>query len=254
MNKKSKLPLHIAGGKETAFSSSSVTAFGSKQRPASKWRFYYALICFGIVLCTVFSYWDTGTFEFLSYDDGDYVVHNKQVTQGLHPAGIVWAFTTMHSSNWHPVTWISHMIDWQLFGNHPGKHHLMNVVLHSINALLVFLLLLYMTGFMWRSAMVALLFALHPVHIESVAWISERKDMLSALFWLSTTIAYIWYTRKANWKRMLAVAGLFALGLMSKPMVVTLPFTLLLLDCWPLNRLKSGNSVSFGKKVAKAHT
>ena len=207
-------------------------------------RIYAAAICLMLIACTFFSYRHVGSFDFLSYDDTDYVLQNKEVTQGLTPAGIAWAFTTMHASNWHPLTWISHMVDWQIYGNHAGGHHMTNVALHSINAVLVFLLLMYMTGFMWRSALVAALFALHPLHVESVAWVSERKDVLSTMFWLCTTILYVWYTRKPSLIKMAAVACGFALGLMSKPMLVTLPFTLLLLDYWPLNRLQAASGKS----------
>jgi tetratricopeptide (TPR) repeat protein len=140
------------------------------------------------------------------------------------------------------------MVDWQIYGNHPGGHHITNVILHTMNAILVFLLLMYMTGFMWRSAFVAALFALHPIHVESVAWVSERKDVLSTLFWLCTTLLYVWYTRKPSLIKMVAVAGAFAVGLMAKPMLVTLPCTLLLLDFWPLNRLKTTPGISAVKK------
>ena len=142
--------------------------------------------------------------KFLSYDDTDYVLQNKEVTQGLTPAGISWAFTTMHASNWHPLTWISHMIDWQIYGKYAGGHHITNVVLHTINAILVFLLLLYMTGFMWRSALVAALFALHPIHVESVAWVSERKDVLSTLFWAVHNHALcVVYKKNHQWQKWL---------------------------------------------------
>jgi tetratricopeptide (TPR) repeat protein len=150
---------------------------------------------------------------------------------------MAWAFTTFHRSNWHPLTWISHMVDWKLYGKDPAAHHMTNVCLHAANAVLLFLLLLYMTGFLGRSAMVAFLFAVHPAHVESVAWLAERKDVLCAFFWLATLLAYAWYVRKPSWMRFLWVVCGFACALLSKPMAVTLPFTLILLDYWPLRRI-----------------
>ena len=157
--------------------------------------------------------------------------------QGVTMQSIAWAFTTFHLANWHPLTWISHMVDWSLYGNNPFGHHMTNVCLHAANAVLLFLLLLYMTGFLGRAAMVAFLFALHPAHVESVAWIAERKDVLCAFFWFGAWLAYAWYVRRPSWRRFAWVVCGFACGLMSKPMVVTLPFTLLLLDYWPLRRI-----------------
>jgi len=175
--------------------------------------------------------------DFVDYDDKDYVLENQQVQQGLTMQTIAWAFTTNYAGNWHPLTWISHMIDWKLYGNNPRGHHMTNVALHAANAILLFLLLLYMTGFTGRSAMVAFLFALHPAHVESVAWVAERKDLLCAFFWFAALIAYAWYARRPSWKRFAWVVCAFACALMSKPMAVTLPFTLLILDYWPLRRL-----------------
>lgn len=196
-----------------------------------------AAVCFFLVTVTLFAYWGVHGNDFLTYDDLDYVVNNPQVQQGITLHSVAWAFTTFHAINWHPLTWISHMIDWSLYGNYPGGHHLTNVYLHAANAILLFLLFIYLTGCLWRSAMVSFLFALHPAHVESVAWIAERKDVLCAFFWLAALLAYASYLRKPSWKRYACLICASACALMSKPMAVTLPFTLLLLDFWPLHRI-----------------
>jgi tetratricopeptide (TPR) repeat protein len=196
-----------------------------------------AAVCLVLAVVTVFAYRGVRTGDFLTCDDPGYVQQNWHVQRGLTMQSVAWAFTTFDVSNWHPLTWISYMVDWSLYGNHPGGHHMTNVYLHAANAILLFLLLLYMTGFLGRAAMVAFLFALHPAHVESVAWIAERKDVLCAFFWFATTLAYVWYVRRPSWKRYVWVACGFACALMSKPMAVTLPFTLLLLDYWPLRRI-----------------
>ena len=177
--------------------------------------------------------------EFINCDDDQYVYENPQVARGFTAQGIVWAFTHFHSANWHPLTWLSHMLDCQLYGlNHPGGHHLTNVLLHAASAILLFLVLRQMTGDLWPSAFVAALFAIHPLHVESVAWVAERKDVLSGLFFMLTLAAYVGYARRPfSLLRYLLVTVLFALGLMAKPMLVTLPFVLLLLDYWPLGRI-----------------
>jgi tetratricopeptide (TPR) repeat protein len=175
--------------------------------------------------------------EFLLYDDNYYVTENQQVQQEITSRSIEWAFTTFDESNWHPLTWISHMVDWSFYGNHPSGHHMTTLCLHAANAVLLFLLLLYMTGYVGRSATVAFLFALHPAHVESVAWLAERKDALCALFWFATLFAYAWYVRRTSWRRFAWVVCGCACALLSKPMAVTLPFTLLLLDIWPLRRI-----------------
>ncbi len=196
------------------------------------------ILCCILAAATLISYHGVWNCEFLSYDDTDYVTQNKFIQHGLSLKSIGWAFTTFYASNWHPLTWLSHMTDWTVFGNHPGPHHLVNAVLHTLNSILLLLLLLYMTGNLRRSAVVAFLFALHPIHVESVAWVAERKDVLSTCFWLVTTLAYSWYVRRPSWQRMSAVTGAFTIAILAKPMVVTLPFTLLLLDIWPLRRLR----------------
>ena len=205
--------------------------------PATHKPWQIAAVCIALAMVTLFAYRGVRSNGFLIYDDDVYVLENHQVQHGLNMQSMAWAFTTFDQSNWHPLTWISHMVDWRLYGNNPIGHHVTNVHLHAANAVLLFLLLLYMTGFFGRSAMVAFLFALHPAHVESVAWIAERKDVLSAFFWFATLLAYAWYVRRPSWKRFLWVVCGFAFGLMSKPMVVTLPFTLLLLDIWPLRRI-----------------
>ena len=205
--------------------------------PAHNKPWQIASVCIILAVVTIFVFRDVRTNDFVSMDDFSYVLENQQVHQGLTAQSIAWAFTTFYNSNWHPLTWISHMLDWRLYGNNPAGHHITNLCLHAANAIILFLLLLYITGYMGRSAIVAFLFALHPAHVESVAWIAERKDVLCAFFWLATMFAYAWYVRKPSWKRFLWVICGFALGLMSKPMIVTLPFTLLLLDYWPFRRI-----------------
>jgi len=178
--------------------------------------------------------WD----DFVNYDDPRYVYQNTTITSGLNISGIAWAFTHIHAENWHPLTTITHMLDCQLYGLKASGHHFTNVLLHTIAVLLLFVVLQQMTGALWRSAFVAALFAIHPLHVESVAWVAERKDVLSGVFFMLTLLAYFHYTRApSNWRYLIA-AFVFALGLMSKPMLVTLPFVLLLLDYWPLGRIK----------------
>jgi Tfp pilus assembly protein PilF len=188
----------------------------------------------------VFVYASLGHHGFVSFDDGDYVSENPIVARGLTWHGVWWAFTTGYASNWHPLTWLSHMLDVQLYGLDPGPHHLTNEFFHIVNTLLLFGLLQRMTGALGRSAFVAGLFAVHPLHVESVAWVAERKDVLSTLFGILTLWAYVAYARRPGVRRYLAVLLLFALGLMAKPMLVTLPFVMLLLDFWPLGRLTQG--------------
>jgi protein O-mannosyl-transferase len=174
---------------------------------------------------------------FLNYDDDQYITNNPHVRTGLTWATVKWAFTTYDQANWHPLTWLSHALDCQLFGLNPAGHHYVNVLLHAANAVLLFLLLQSATGFRWRSLMVAALFALHPVNVESVAWAAERKNVLSMLFFLLALYAYVWYARRPELRRYAVVACCFALGLLCKPQVITFPFLLCLLDYWPLCRI-----------------
>jgi tetratricopeptide (TPR) repeat protein len=189
-----------------------------------------------LALITLLVYLPAAYHGFSIFDDDDYVTNNHVVQNGLTWAGVKWAFTTGHASNWHPLTWLSHMTDCALFGLNPGAHHFVNVLFHAANVALLFVLLLRLTGLIWPSAFVAALFAWHPLHVESVAWIAERKDVLSTFFALLALLSYTKYA-KENCRRSFWFALIFfALGLMSKPMLVTLPFVMLLLDFWPLQR------------------
>jgi tetratricopeptide (TPR) repeat protein len=226
-------------------------------------------ICIFLAAITFAVFVQTLRHEFVNYDDDVYVYENPEVSRGLTLQGIVWAFTHVHSSNWHPLTWISHMLDCQLYGLSPGGHHLTNILLHTATAILLFLVLRRMSGALWRSAFVAAVFAIHPLRVESVAWVAERKDVLSGVFFMLTIGAYVRYVQKQSrvepsslrfaapesrgsraqtapapgprlWTLDYCLVLLFfALGLMCKPMLVTLPFVLLLLDYWPLNRLRA---------------
>ena len=195
----------------------------------------------------------TGNYQFVNYDDPLYVLDNAHVRAGLTWRGIAWAFTHVHSQNWHPLTTMSHMLDCQLFGVNPGAHHLVNVFFHSIAAVLLFILLAQITNSIWASAFVAAVFAIHPLRVESVAWIAERKDVLSGMFFMLTLLAYFRWTRKQTVGRYLAMSILFACGLMSKPMLITTPIILLLLDYWPLNRSQksevTGQRSTIGKLI-----
>ncbi len=217
-------------------------------------RDHTLLICLLLAIGTLAIFSPALFNDFVNYDDPSYVTSNPHIQSGPTPAAVAWAFTTGHASNWHPLTWISHMLDWQLFGKNPMGHHATNILFHVANTLLLFLLLKKMSGAIWRSAFVAALFALHPIHVESVAWVSERKDVLSTFFFLLTLLAYGRYTQTQIGNLKLEIGNqqsaivyyllalsLFALGLMSKPMLVTTPFLLLLLDYWPLNRLATGD-------------
>ncbi len=182
-------------------------------------------------------YWGVGDHGFVNIDDDLYVYENPAVLRGLSLDGVSWAFRSTHAFNWHPLTWLSHMLDVELFGPSPGWHHRVNVLYHLLNTVLLFGVLWRMTGGLWPSAFAAALFGVHPLHVESVAWVAERKDVLSTLFWLLATGAYARYARRPGTARYLLVMGLFALGLLCKPMLVTLPLALLLLDYWPLGRM-----------------
>jgi len=196
------------------------------------------IIALALVAMVLVAFWAAGGNQFLLFDDNVYVTENETVLKGLTWEGTLWAFTATHAGNWHPLTSISHMVDVQSFGLNPRGHHLTNILFHALNTGILFLLLKAMTGALWRSALVAALFAVHPLHVESVVWVAERKDVLSTLFWLLTMWAYYWYTRQPGISRYLPVVLFFGLGLMAKPMLVTLPFILLLLDFWPLQRWK----------------
>ncbi|HUN54594.1 MAG TPA: tetratricopeptide repeat protein [Smithella sp.] len=191
-----------------------------------------------MVALILFVYWPVQSYNFINYDDQGYVTSNDLVRTGFTRNNLLEAFSNHYLGNWHPLTMVSHMLDWQLYGSHAGGHHWTNVIIHILNTILLFLLLRTLTGAMWRSAFVATLFAIHPINVESVAWIAERKNVLSTFFWIGTLLLYVWYVKSPDWKRYLSVLICFVLGLMSKPMLVTLPFVLLLLDYWPLNRME----------------
>jgi hypothetical protein len=214
----------------------------SKGGPAGRkdrWLVFGICVFLGAITWLVFG--QTLRHDFVNVDDTEYVLKNVEVARGLTSEGAVWAFTHFHVSNWHPLTWISHMLDCQFFGLSPGGHHLTNVLLHMATAICLFLVLRQMTAALWRSAFVAAVFAIHPLRVESVAWVAERKDVLSGLFFVLTIGAYVRYARRPSRAGYAAVTVLFALGLMCKPMLVTLPFVLLLLDYWPLNRVGNRN-------------
>jgi tetratricopeptide (TPR) repeat protein len=200
------------------------------------------LVCILLLVSTLAVYWPVQGHDFVNLDDNLYVTDNRHVQAGLTWEGIVWAFSSSQASNWHPLTWLSHMLDCELFGLDPQGHHLTSSLLHAANSILLFLLFSRMTGALWRSAFVAALFALHPLHVESVAWISERKDVLSTFFWILTMWSYVRYVASPGAGRYLLVFLLLAFGLMAKPMLVTLPFVLLLMDYWPLGRIQFGHS------------
>src|SRR6266705_5300616 len=190
-------------------------------------------------------------YEFVNFDDDLYVYNAPAIQAGLTVKGLALAFTSPHARNWHPLTTISHMLDCELYGLKAGGHHGTNVLLHTIAVLLLFFVLRQMTSAVWKSAIVAMLFAIHPLHVESVAWVSERKDVLSAVFFLLMLSAYVRYTRTHSITHYLVVAVLFAAGLMSKPMLVSAPVILLLLDYWPLRRFEQPTSTKGEAKIAK---
>lgn len=196
------------------------------------------LLSLALIIMTLVAFYPVTGHDFIDYDDDNYVTENPIVLKGLSKEGLVWAFTTNHVGNWHPITWVSHMVDCEMYGLNPMGPHLNNLLLHAANALLLFLILYRVTGKRWRAFFVAALFALHPLRVESVAWVSERKDVLSTFFAFFAMGAYFLYTEKHRLRYYLMSLVFFALSLMSKPMLVTLPFLLLLLDYWPLGRFR----------------
>jgi protein O-mannosyl-transferase len=195
------------------------------------------ILCVLLAVLTIAIYSPVTDHKFLVLDDHDYVTANPHIHDGLSWETLKWALTSNESANWHPLTWLSHALDYQLFALNPAGHHLDSVLIHAFNGVLLFLALLWMTKRVGQSLMVAALFALHPINVESVAWVAERKNVLSTLFFLLAIGTYAWYAKKPSWRRYLLVTALFATGLMAKPMVITLPFVLLLLDYWPLGRI-----------------
>jgi tetratricopeptide (TPR) repeat protein len=216
--------------------------------PKTSRRWLSVGVCISLAVLTWAVFGQTLWHDFINYDDPRYVYENTEITSGLSIGGIAWSFSHIHSMNWHPLTTISHMLDCQLYGLKAGWHHFTNVLLHTVAAILLFFTLRQMTGALWRSAFVAAVFAIHPLRVESVAWIAERKDVLSGVFFMLTLLAYVHYVRAPSIGRYLFVAVVFAFGLMSKPMLVTLPFLLLLLDYWPLGRIRGQRSDVRGQK------
>jgi len=200
------------------------------------------MISLFLILLIVMIYGQVGSFDFVNWDDGLYVTENVYVQNGISKEGFIWAFTTSHAGNWHPITWLSHMLDCELYGLNPAGHHYTNIAFHIANTLFLFFILFRITGALWKSAFVAALFAIHPLHVESVAWVSERKDVLSTFFGLLMIGAYYRYIKAPDFKNYLLVILFLSLGLMSKPMLVSFPFVLLLLDFWPLKRIQFKNN------------
>ena len=199
------------------------------------------LICMLIAVITFTVYLQTGDHQFINFDDPSYVTENIHVSSGITGRNIIWALTSVDAFNWHPITWLSHMADVQFYGLNPRGHHLTNVMIHSVSSLLLLFLLFRCTGSLWQSAFVAALFALHPLHVESVAWVAERKDVLSAFFWFLTLLFYAEYVMKQKHSMYILTLISFMLGLMAKPMLVTLPMVMLLMDYWPLDRYRHGD-------------
>ncbi len=211
---------------------------GRRHAAADPLRRRAFLIVLSLIFLALAVYWPVGGHSFITLDDDAYVTKNPDVLRGLTPDTVRWAFATFHEANWHPITWLSHLADVELFGANAGWHHRVNLLFHLANTVMLFLVLGRMTGALWRSGFVAALFAVHPLHVESVAWVAERKDLLCALFWLLSVEAYRRYAARGGRGRYIAVTAFFLLGQMSKPMIVTLPFVFLLLDYWPLRRMK----------------
>jgi protein O-mannosyl-transferase len=200
------------------------------------------IVCLLLAVVTLALYNPVNRHPFVNYDDDRYVTENPHVRQGLTADTLKWVLTSTEQANWHPLTWMSHALDVSLFRLNPAGHHFTSILLHTVNVILLFLLLKWSTNRLGPSLFVAALFALHPIQVESVAWVAERKNVLCTMFFFLTLWAYGWYARKPDWRRYLAVVALFAAGLASKPMVITLPFVLLLLDYWPLSRVRDGNT------------
>src|ERR1039457_3633208 len=205
-----------------------------------------AVLCVLLAGVTIALYSPVIGHSFVVLDDREYVTANPHIHGGLGWNTIKWAFRSTEAANWHPLTWLSHALDYQLFALNPAGHHFDSVLIHALNAVLLFLLLLWMTKCAGPSLLVAALFALHPINVESVAWVAERKNVLSTLFFLIAIGGYAWYAQNPGWRRYLLVVTLFAAGLMAKPMVITLPFVLLLLDYWPLGRTAGGPASAIG--------
>ncbi len=207
------------------------------------------VVCAILFAAIAISYFEVNGFEFVSYDDPLYVSQNTMVQKGLTIDGIIWAFKTGHANNWNPLTWISHMIDYGIHGSDPRGHHATSLLLHIVNSLLLYLLLKSLTRATWRSAFVAALFALHPLHVETVAWVSDRKGLLSTFFLILSCLAYARYARKRSAAAYAGALLSLGLGLLTKPMLVTLPFVFLLLDMWPLDRIRGNVKTVLVEKI-----
>ncbi len=210
------------------------------------------ILCVLLAVATIALYSPVIGHSFIAWDDQDYVTANPHVQAGLSWSTAKWAFTTTTAANWHPLTWLSHALDYQLFALNAAGHHLDSVLIHALNAVVLFLLLAWVTKRVGPSLLVAALFALHPINVESVAWVAERKNVLSTLFFFLAMAAYVWYAQKPEWRRYALVALLFAAGLMAKPMVITLPFVLLLLDYWPLARTPPDGTMTGFSSASRA--
>lgn len=212
-------------------------------------RYRTFLVCAFLTALNLVVYWQVQYYDFIDFDDNIYILENLHVQSGLTSRGIVWSFTTTCTTNWHPLTWLSLMLDFDLYRLNPGGYHWTNLLIHIANALLLFVFLNRTTKEIWKSTFVAIFFSIHPLNIESVAWIAERKNVLSTFFWFLTMLVYVFYREVPSLKRYMLVVLTFALGLMTKPFLVTLPFILFLLDYWPLQRI----SLEFSKKPAGGH-
>ena len=212
-----------------------------------------AVLSVALLLLVALTFARVATHGFLNYDDELYVTDNPNVNAGLSGEALGWALTSFRASNWHPLTWVSHMIDVQVYGLNPRGHHLTNLLFHALNACLLFIVLSRATGTVWRSWFVAAFFAVHPLHVESVAWVAERKDVLSTFFWAVTLLAYVRYARRPSLRSYAPVVAAFALGLLAKPMLVTLPFLLLLLDSWPLGRARGRGTGATSRGISWPH-
>jgi len=219
-----------------------------KEQKSSQLSAAVVFVCGVILVTTLVVYWGWWQLDFVNIDDNEYVTENPGVIGGVSWEGIKWVFTKICAGNWHPLTGLSHMLDCELYGLKPAGHHFTNILFHIANSLLLFWVFWKMTEGLWPSAFVAALFALHPLHVESVAWVSERKDVLSTFFWLLTMLAYLGYVQRPRSAMYMLALLAFAAGFMAKPMLVTLPFVLLLLDYWPLGRMQLGQVGSVGKK------
>ena len=253
MKKKKAKKKPLAKGKATSSPLTKAQVKGFEETDKASKNLKVA-ICLFLMVATFCTYSQIQDHEFIDFDTDFILTQNLNVQAGLTIESFKWAFTTSHPPYWHPITWLSHMLDYQLYGLHPKGHKLTNLFLHISSALILFIVLLRMTGTLWQSGFVATMFALHPLNVESVVWIAERKNVLSTFFWLMTMWTYFHYAEKPTFKRYGLVFLFFTLGMMSKPMLVTLPFALLLLDYWPLRRLKLGQERDSNEILEKTTT